>query len=114
MATIVAPALRRFFEKGLGSHHGSVRIAAPVRQMVDFRQINLLDTAAITETAFDFIFCRNVMIYFDLAVQQRVVANLERRLAPGGYLFISHSESLNGIEHGLQWVAPAVYRRKES
>ena len=36
---------------------------------------------------------------------------LERHLAPGGYLFISHSESLNGISHGLQWVAPAVYRR---
>ena len=45
---------------------------------------------------FDVIFCRNVMIYFDRDVQQRVVSLLERHLAPGGYLFISHSESLNG------------------
>jgi chemotaxis protein methyltransferase CheR len=60
---------------------------------------------------FDFIFCRNVMIYFDLAVQQRVIEGLEARLAPGGYLFTSHSESLNSLRHGLSWVAPAVYRR---
>jgi chemotaxis protein methyltransferase CheR len=51
------------------------------------------------------------MIYFDLAVQQRVIEGLEARLAPGGYLFTSHSESLNSLQHGLSWVAPAVYRR---
>ena len=39
---------------------------------------------------------------------------LERHLKSGGWLLISHSESLNGIEHGLQWVAPGVYRRRES
>ena len=65
------------------------------------------------DRVFDFIFCRNVMIYFDKAVQQRVVSMLERHLAAGGYLFISHSESLNGITHGLQSIAPAVYRRAD-
>ena len=53
------------------------------------------------------------MIYFDRAAQQRVIDTLEARLARGGYLFISHSESLNGLRHGLTWVAPAVYRRGE-
>jgi chemotaxis protein methyltransferase CheR len=53
------------------------------------------------------------MIYFDRAAQQRVVDTLESRLARGGYLFLSHSESLNGIRHTLDWVAPAVYRRGE-
>lgn len=56
------------------------------------------------------IFCRNVMIYFDRVVQQRVVSALERHLRPGGFLFISHSESLNGINHGLRWIAPAAYQ----
>jgi chemotaxis protein methyltransferase CheR len=50
-------------------------------------------------------------LYFDKAVQQRVVTMLERHLKPAGYLFISHSESLNGITHGLRWMAPAVYQR---
>ena len=54
------------------------------------------------------------MIYFDRPVQQRVVPMLERHLAPGGYLFISHSESLNGVQHGLRWVAPAIYRRRRA
>jgi chemotaxis protein methyltransferase CheR len=101
--------LRRHFEKGLGAQQGTVRVAPAVRQLVDFRQINLLEPGL--EQLFDFIFCRNVMIYFDAQVQQRVVQHLERRLAPGGYLFISHSESLNGIAHNLTWVAPAIYRR---
>ncbi len=84
-----------------------------VRRHVEFRQINLLETARVSRT-FAAIFCRNVMIYFDRSVQQRVVTNLEQQLEPGGYLFISHSESLNGISHGLRWVAPAVYQRRLS
>ena len=74
--------------------------------------MNLLEIGDLGEQ-FDVIFCRNVMIYFDRDVQQRVVSMLERHLAPGGYLFISHSESLNGIDHRLRWVAPAVYRRAD-
>jgi chemotaxis protein methyltransferase CheR len=54
------------------------------------------------------------MIYFDRDVQQRVVSMLERHLAPGGDMFISHSESLNGISHHMKWVAPAVYQRAQS
>jgi chemotaxis protein methyltransferase CheR len=89
---------------------GTVRISEAVRRTVDFRQLNLLD-APPRGRHFDFIFCRNVLIYFDRLVQQRVVAQLEERLARGGYLFTSHSESLNGLQHGLTWIAPAVYRR---
>lgn len=102
--------LRRHFEKGLGAQAGTVRVKPALRQLVEYRQINLLDPAT-PGPPFEFIFCRNVMIYFDSSVQQRVVRGLERRLAPGGYLFISHSESLNGVQHGLRWVAPAIYRR---
>ncbi len=102
--------LRKHFQKGLGEQQGTVRVSAVLRQQVVFRQINLLEQPALRQP-FDFIFCRNVMIYFDAAVQQRVVEALERRLAPGGYLFISHSESLNSTKHGLTWIAPAVYRR---
>jgi chemotaxis protein methyltransferase CheR len=52
------------------------------------------------------------MIYFDKAVQQRVVSMLERHLKPGGYLFIAHAESLNGITHGLATIAPAALQRR--
>ncbi len=100
----------KYFERPKTLPPGTVRVAEPVRRMVDLRQINLLDPVPAGRR-FDFIFCRNALIYFDRQVQQLVVQQLEERLAPGGYLFTSHSESLNGLRHGLTWVAPAVYRR---
>ncbi len=105
------PLLRTYFEKGLGEQAGLARITPRLRRQVEFRALNLLEIATL-DRPFDFIFCRNVMIYFDKAVQQRVVTMLERQLKPGGYLFIAHSESLNQITHGLEPVVPAVFRRR--
>jgi chemotaxis protein methyltransferase CheR len=102
----------KYFQKATGAHPGFLQISAQVRQLIEFRRLNLLQPAP-PGPPFDFIFCRNVMIYFDRAAQQRVIETLERRLAHGGYLFVSHSEGLNGLQHGLTWVAPAIYRRRE-
>jgi chemotaxis protein methyltransferase CheR len=102
--------LRRHFERGVGAQEGCARVSMRIRRRVSFRKLNLLEITDLGET-FDVIFCRNVMIYFDKGVQQRVVTMLERHLTPNGYLFISHSESLNGLAHSLKWVAPAVYTR---
>ena len=102
--------VRKYFERNPSLPPGSVRVSPRLRACVEFKQLNLLDVTS-SLPSFDFIFCRNVMIYFDREVQQRVVGTLEQHLAPGGYLFISHSESLNRISHGLTWIAPAVYRR---
>jgi chemotaxis protein methyltransferase CheR len=110
VANLRIETLRSHFERGLGAQEGTARVAPHVRKLIEYRRLNFLETGDLGER-FDVIFCRNVMIYFDRDVQQRVVALLERHLAPGGYLFISHSESLNGTAHGLTWVAPAVYRR---
>ncbi len=111
VADVPAPLLRRYFEKGLGEQAGLARVAPSLRQTVEFRVLNLLEVTTLSRP-FDFIFCRNVMIYFDKAIQQRVVTTLERHLKPGGYLFIAHSESLNRIAHGLEPVVPAVFRKR--
>jgi len=103
------PILRRYFEKGLADQRGLARVREGIRRQVEFRKLNLIETTSLGRT-FDFIFCRNVMIYFDKTAQQRVVSMLERHLVAGGYLFLSHAESLNGLTHALRWVAPAVYR----
>jgi chemotaxis protein methyltransferase CheR len=102
--------LRRHFERGLGDQAGLARIGPHVRALVNFERLNLLEIQDLGRR-FSFIFCRNVLIYFDRAVQQQVVTMLERHLLPGGYLFISHSESLHHLRHGLTWVGPAIYRR---
>lgn len=103
--------LRAYFERGLGQDAGLARVTAAVRRHVAFRNLNLLEISDLGER-YDVVFCRNVMIYFDKAVQQRVVQMLERHIKPGGYLFISHAETLNGVTHGLRWIAPAVYRQE--
>jgi chemotaxis protein methyltransferase CheR len=105
--------LRAHFERGMGAQEGLARVNATLRKRVEFQQRNLLEIDTLGRT-FAVIFCRNVMIYFDRQVQQRVVSMLERHLRPGGYMFISHSESLNGVVHGLRWVAPAIYQRRLS
>lgn len=110
---IPRPILQKYFERGMGEQAGLARVRRSVRSLVDIRIQNLLEIESLGRT-YAFIFCRNVMIYFDRSIQQRVVSMLERRLSAGGYLFIAHSESLNGIQHGLQWVAPATYRKRRS
>ena len=103
----VPAALRKAWTKEAG---GMATLSEVARGIVRFRTLNLHGQWPM-KGHFDVIFCRNVMIYFDREMQQRVVSLLERHLVPHGYLFISHSESLNGTNHGLRWVAPAVYQR---
>ena len=65
--------------------------------MVEFRRLNFMDSDyGIKENA-DVIFCRNVIIYFDRATQEQILQKLAHQLAPGGYIFLGHSETLSGI-----------------
>ena len=59
----------------------------------------------------EIIFCRNVIIYFDRPTQVRLLEKLIRHLAPGGYFFAGHSESLQGMDLPLVPVAPSAYRK---
>jgi chemotaxis protein methyltransferase CheR len=110
VADVPKLTLRRHFERGLGDQAGLVRVKAYVRNVIEFKRLNLMDIQ-ILGRSFDFIFCRNVMIYFDREARQRAVTMLERHLAPNGFLFVSHSESLSEVKHGLQRCAPGVYHR---
>lgn len=66
--------------------------------LVSFEQINLIDKIAMRrKTGFDFIFCRNVLIYFDDDSRKRVLASLYDALNPGGYVFLGHAESVGRI-----------------
>ena len=72
-----------------------VRMATEVRNLVRFRQLNLLHPWPM-KGRFDAIFCRNTMIYFDAATTERLQMRLADQLAEGGYLYIGHSERLLG------------------
>jgi chemotaxis protein methyltransferase CheR len=86
------------------------RVSPAVRALASFRRINLVESYSWPRP-FPVIFCRNVMIYFDSATQEKVVAGLAAQLEPGGYLFVGHAESLARVSHSLEYVRPAVYRK---
>ena len=112
MVSKLPPAcIRSHFQRGIGPQEGAYRVKSELRQHLDFHQLNLLEGEPPFRDPFHFIFCRNVMIYFDRPTQEELVNKLARRLIPGGYLFVGHSESLSGIKHPLQSVQPAIYRR---
>lgn len=86
-----------------------VRICPELRAKVSFRRINFMDTDFGITEKMDIIFCRNVVIYFDKTTQQTLMEKFHRQLRPGGYLFLGHSETLNGIEVNFKAVGSTVY-----
>jgi chemotaxis protein methyltransferase CheR len=89
----------------------AIRIVPELRVFADFRQQNLIDSQYKIQKGIHVIFCRNVLIYFDRDVQETILRKLVNLLAPGGYLFIGHSESLSGLDLPLELVRMTVYRK---
>jgi chemotaxis protein methyltransferase CheR len=106
-----AELLRRYFQKGTGKYEGYFRVRSELGSHISFRHLNLVDSPYPFREKFDVILCRNVMIYFDRKTQEQLVPRLKDQLAPEGYLFVGHSESLIGIDHTLKCVRPSIYRR---
>ncbi|MDF1553632.1 MAG: hypothetical protein P1P84_11250 [Deferrisomatales bacterium] len=107
----IPPGLRRkYLLKSRDGSRSLVRMGPELRQVVQFRRLNFMDTEFGLREPQDVIFCRNVMIYFDRATQERLLLRFCRHLAPGGYVFLGHSESINGLRLPLRQVAPTVYR----
>ena len=88
-----------------------VRICPRLRAQIRFARLNLMDARYAVGAAMDVIFCRNVLIYFDKPTQERVVGKLAEVLAPGGHLYLGHSESITGFDLPLTQVASAVYKK---
>lgn len=107
-ATVPAPLQSKYL---VGSTRGCDivdELVDDVRDVVQFAYLNLMEPWPFNGP-FDFIFCRNVMIYFDKLTQQRLVNRFYNLLDSGGLLFTGHSESLAGISHKFQYVQPTIY-----
>lgn len=87
------------------------RIKSRVLQEIKYARYNLVTGAYQFSSPFHVIFCRNVMIYFDNETKEKVVNSLYNCLIPGGYLFVGHAESLNGLNHPYHNILPAVYKK---
>ncbi|WDZ96807.1 methyltransferase domain-containing protein [Herbaspirillum sp. WKF16] len=105
--------LRRYCLRGTGEYEGHFLVDGELRRKVEFGQRNLTDLDAADDGDFDLIFLRNVIIYFDFPTKVQVVRSVIERLKPGGYLVVGHSESLHGMDLGLEMHSPSIYRKPQ-
>ena len=87
-----------------------VRVVPELRAAVIFHQLNLMEPFRVA-APMDIIFCRNALIYFDHASQEKLVGQFHDSLTLGGYLFVGHSETLSGLPVPFVYEAATIYRR---
>jgi chemotaxis protein methyltransferase CheR len=106
----LTPERVRLFERDAG---GAIRIPAAARALISFKPLNLLGAWPM-RGPFDAIFCRNVAIYFDKQTQAQLFARLGRVLAPGGYLYIGHSENVGAASEGFVLAGKTIYQARQA
>lgn len=111
LADVPAEMRARHFETTLA---GRFQLARGIRQMVSFRQVNVFEAADLPDGPVDLVLCRNVLIYFARGEQERLLADFERRLSPGGFLVLGKAETLVAADRRrFKTVCPweRIYRR---
>lgn len=101
---------KRFFHRGTGSNAGFVRVVPELREMVTFKQINLLDSKWPVELPVNVIFCRNVMIYFNRKMQETLLTRMVNLLPKDGLYIAGHSENFSYFSHVVSPVGKTTYR----
>lgn len=93
---------KKYFKEEM---EGKFVLSPEVKKFVTFSQLNLYDDMKmIFMKSFDFIFCANVLIYFDLSSKSKVVQHFYNNLQPYGYFFVGQSESLHGVNEHFKTV----------
>jgi len=102
--------MSKWFRRGRGANADKVKVVPELQEMIRFRQLNLMQEWPV-RGAFDLIFCRNVVIYFDKPTQRKLFARFAEKLAPRGYLIIGHSETLYNVSEEFELVGRTSYRK---
>jgi chemotaxis protein methyltransferase CheR len=102
---------RRGFLRGRGESSDKVRVRPEFQQPISFKQLNLMEAWPM-RGQFDFIFCRNVVIYFDKPTQQRLFDRFADQLVDGGYVFLGHSETMHNLTTRFRLLGQTVYQKQ--
>ena len=100
--------LKRWFQRGTGKHIDKVKVRSELQSLIHFNQVNLMQEWPM-KGPFDFIFCRNVLIYFDRDTKCMLAKRYAQLLRDGGHLFIGHSESLHQLDTGFNLIGNTIY-----
>ena len=110
VAPVSAQQKQKYLIKRSSGKENVYEVSNSLRDIIVFTQLNLMEQWPV-KGPIDFIFCRNVMIYFDKPTQERLVNRYWDLLESGGLLFTGHSESLTGINHRFSYVQPTIYAK---
>lgn len=102
--------MSRWFRKGQKDNAGLVMASPELRDLISFRQLNLMQGWPM-KGPFDFIFCRNVVIYFDKPTQKKLVERYSSLTREKGHLFMGHSESLNNVTNDYELIGHTIYQK---
>jgi chemotaxis protein methyltransferase CheR len=102
---------KEFMLRGTGTQLGKMKAGPEISAVIKFDRLNLNDPPYPVDGQFDFIFCRNVLIYFDHESKARVVERLLDHLVPDGCLFLGYAETTATLSDRLHSVGPNVYAR---
>lgn len=111
-AKIPAALKKAYCLKSKNPAEKTIRFKSAIRDKIQFRSLNLMDSSYQIKKKYHIVFCRNVFIYFDRPTQKQVLEEIYAHLAPGGYLFMGHSENIGNVSLPLQNIASAVYQNK--
>lgn len=112
--TVPKEMAMKFLDRVVEDGDRLYKIKHDIKGMIQFKRFNLMTPTFPFKRGFDFIFCRNVMIYFDKPTQQTLINKFYGALSEGGYLMIGHSESLTGVQHRFKYMQPTIYRKSHS
>jgi len=101
--------LEEFMLKGSGQRAGEMRASEALRQIVRCGRFDLMTRRYPSLGLFDVIFCRGVLVFFDLETRTRIVGELVSRLAPAGFLIVDEDESICGLHSKVRALAPSIY-----
>lgn len=101
----------KYFLQSANKEDKKVRIVPELREKVIFSRLNLIDEYYPTPFVFDVVFCRNVLIYYDRRMQEKIILKLCSRIKKEGYLFLGHSESIAGLNLPLKHIQPAIFMK---
>lgn len=104
------PRLRRWVKRGSGENEGKVRMSPELRELITFKQLNLMEEWPI-RGPFDLIFCRNVVIYFNKPTQQILFDRYADLLDDDGHLFLGHSETMFQKTDRYKLIGKTIYKK---
>jgi len=103
--------VQRWFVKSR-NQPGKLRVKPELQELIYFRQLNLLQPWPM-KGSLDIIFCRNVIIYFDMPTKQKLMNRYADILVPGGHLFLGHSEAMNNMSTRFALDGKSVYTKRD-